>query len=251
MITHGKLHRGDNVAKYFRRFSLALALAACISSAQTPGTGRIKIKPLQSYSGGPLSKPTAIVVYNFAATADEVKLNKAVLNRARMAMSGAAGDEKTKLAHKIVDDFSQSLIKDLEKKGLPVSRGVAGEPAPENSLAIQGDFLLIDEGNRARRMAIGLGAGSSKVEAHVECYLTQPDRNLIINEFQAISQSSRRPGAAETMGAGAAPAAAAAVSGAGQFKQGSAGDTDRMAKAIAKEITKTLIAQGWLVTKSK
>ena len=117
---------------------------------------------------------------------------------------------------------------------------------PDNSLAVQGDFLLIDDGNRARRMAIGLGAGASKVEAHVECYLKQPAENVLLTEFKAISQSSRKPGAAETMGAGAAPEAAAAVSGATELKQGAEGDAGRMAKAIAKEVTKTLKSQGWI-----
>jgi hypothetical protein len=224
--------------------SIMISVIAC---AQVPGTGRIQIKPIKSYSGSPpLGKPTAIIVYNFASTPDEVKLNHSVLSRVRMRVSGAQDDEKTKLAHKIVDGFSESLVKDLQKTGLPVSRGVAGEPPPDGSLAVQGDFLLIDEGNRARRMAIGLGAGASKVEANVQCFLKQPARNVVLSEFRATSQSSRKPGAAETVGAGAAPEAAAAVSGATELRQTAEGDTDRMAKAIAKEITKSMAAQGWI-----
>jgi hypothetical protein len=80
----------------------------------------------------------------------------------------------------------------------------------------------------------------------VECYITQPPKNTIVTEFKATSQSSRKPGAAETVGAGAAPAAAAAVSGATEMKQGAEGDTNRMAKTVAKQITKTLAAQGWI-----
>jgi Domain of unknown function (DUF4410) len=216
-------------------------------SAQMPGTGRVHIKSIQSYSGvSPLTKPTAIVVYNFAATPEEVELNKSALNRVRMRVTGEGSDEKTKLAHKVVNDFSESLIKDLQKSGIPVSRGVAGELPPDHSLAVQGDFLLIDEGNRTRRMAIGLGAGASKVMAHVECYLKQPEKNVMVSEFNATSESSRKPGAAETMGAGAAPEVATAVSGATELKQGAAGDTDRMAKVVAKEIAKTFTAQGWI-----
>jgi hypothetical protein len=245
------------MTKDFQRFGPAIALlTACLSSAQVPGVGRIQINSIRSYSGTPpLTKPAAIVVYNFAATPDlynfaatpdEVKLNSAALNRVRMHVTKAQDDEKTKLAHKITDDFAESLIKDLEKAGLPVSRGVASEPAPDKSLAVQGDFFLIDEGNRARRMAIGLGAGASKVVAHVECYLKQPYKNVMITEFKITSQSSRKPGAAETMGVGAAPEAAAAVSGATEVKQGAEGDTQRMAKAVAKEITKTLTSQRWI-----
>ena len=227
--------------------AIGVLMLPYLASAQMPGTGRVHIKSIRSYSGAsPLAKPTGIVVYNLAATPEEVELNKSALNRIRMRVSGEGNDEKTKLAHKIVDNFSQSLIKDLQKLGLPVSRGVAGELPPDGSLALQGDFLLIDEGNRTRRMAIGLGAGASKVTAHVECYLKQPEKNVIVSEFDATSESSRKPGAAETAGAGAAPEVATAVSGATEMKQSAEGDTDRMAKAVAKEIAKTFAIQGWI-----
>ncbi len=216
------------------------------SSAQTPGMGRVQIKSIQSYSGtSSLTKPTSIVVYNFAATADEVKLNSSMLNRVRTKVSGSGSGDKEKLAQKIIDDFSDSLVKDLQKTGIPVTRGVVGATAPEGSLAVQGDFSLIDEGNRTRRMAIGLGAGASKIVAHVECYVRQPNKNTMLTEFNATSESSRKPGAAETMGAGAAPEVAAAASGATELKQSAEGDTGRMAKAVAKQITKTLAVRGW------
>ena len=234
--------------KHFSIFGAAIAsLAPCLLNSQTPLTGHVDIKQVHSYAGtAPLAKPSTIVVYNFAATPEEVKLNKALLSRVRTKMSGAEGDDKTKLAHKIMEDFSQSLVKDLEKTGLTVMRGAAGEAAPDGSLAVQGDFSLIDEGNRTRRMAIGLGFGDSKVQTHVECYLKQPDRNLMVTEFQATSRSSWKPGAAATMGAGAAPAIAGAAAGATELKQDAEGDTGRMAKAVAKEITKTLTARGWI-----
>lgn len=227
--------------------SLAFFALPFLAWAQMPGTGRVQIKNISNYSGtASLARPTSIVVYNFAATDEEVKLNKSALNRVRMRVSGKQDDEKTKLAHKVADDFSESLMKDLKKTGLPVTKGVKGELPPDNSLAVQGDFQLIDEGNRARRMAIGLGAGASKVEAHVECYLKQPAENTMLTEFIAASESSRKPGAAETMGAGAAPEVAAAAGGVTEMKQGAEGDADRMAKAIAKEIRKALKIRGWI-----
>jgi Domain of unknown function (DUF4410) len=224
-----------------------LLIAPCLVRAQMPGAGRVKVKSVQSYSGTrTLTKPTAIVVYSFAATQEEVELNKSALNRVRMHMKGVQENEKTKLARKVSDSFSAVLIKNLEKTGIPVIKGITGDLPPDNSLAVQGDFMLIDEGNRARRMAIGLGAGASKVEAHVECYLKQPTENAMLTEFIATSESSRKPGAAETMGAGAAPAVAGAVSGATELKQGAEGDADRLAKAIAHQISQALKSQGWI-----
>lgn len=232
-----------------QRYALIIGslVLPCLAAAQMLGSGRVQIKSISSYSGSAtLTKPTSIIVYSFAATEEEVKLNSAALNRVRTRASGNQDDDKTKLAHKVVDDFSEALIKALQKTGLPVSKGVTGELPPDHSLAVQGDFSLIDEGNHPRRMAIGLGAGSSKVEAHVECCVKQPSENTMLTEFTATSQSSRKPGAAETMGAGAAPEVAAAAGDVTEMKQGVEGDADRMAKAIAKEITKTLKVQGWI-----
>jgi hypothetical protein len=79
----------------------------------------------------------------------------------------------------------------------------------------------------------------------VKCFLKQADKDVMFTQFQATSKSSRKPGAAETAGAGAAPEVAVAVSGATEMKQNAEGDANRMAKAIAKQITKELAAQGW------
>ncbi len=236
------------MAAHFHRYAIIFGSVCLpyVAMAQTPGTGHVEIKSVRSYSGKPLNRPASIVVYNFAATAEGVELNKGALNRVRTRVSGNAEDEKSKLADKIVDGFSESLVKDLQKTGIPVTRRAPGEEPPENSLAIQGDFQHINEGNRARRMAIGLGAGASKVVANVECSLKQAGREVTVASFQATSRSSLKPGAAETMGAGAAPEAAAAVGGVTELKQGTEGDADRMAKSIAKQITKVIATQGWI-----
>lgn len=220
--------------------------AASAAPGQVPGTGRVEIKQQHSYTGNQtLPKPTGIVVYTFT-TGGRVKLNSGALNRVRTRRSGNAAEEKLELANRIVDSFSQSLVDNLQKGGLPVTRGVTGQSPPENSVTVQGDFSEIDEGNRARRMAIGLGSGASKVQTQVECYFKQPAANTLLTSFTATSQSSRKPGAAETMGAGAAPDVAAVAGGVTEMKQNAEGDADRMAKAVAKEIVKTLQSRGWV-----
>jgi hypothetical protein len=208
--------------------------------------GRIDIKAVESYSGKPLQKPASIVVYNMAADPNGVELNKSRLNRMRMRVSGNADEQKTKVAQNVVDKFSDTLVKELQKTGIPVSRGVTGDEPPEGALAVQGDVLLIDEGNKAKRMAVGLGAGASTVKLNIECFLKEPSKNVVVSKFEATSKSSRKPGAAETMGAGAAPEVAATVGGVTEMNQNAEGDTERMAKAVAKQIKKSMMAQGWI-----
>lgn len=214
--------------------------------AQTPGTGRVHIKAVETYSGTPLQKPVSIVVYDVAANPDEVQLNKSRLNRMRLRVSGNTDDEKTKAAQKVIDNFSNVLVKELQKTGIPVSRGSAGSEPPDGALAVQGEVMTIDQGNRARRMVIGLGAGASTVKMDIDCFLKAPSHNVVVTKFAAESKSSRKPGAAETMGAGAAPAVAGTVGGVTEINQGAEGDATRLAKAVAKQIKKSMAAQGWI-----
>jgi hypothetical protein len=104
----------------------------------------------------------------------------------------------------------------------------------------------VDEGNRTRRLVVGLGMGASEVTGHVECFVKKAESNVMLTEFEASSKSSRKPGAAETAGIGAAGSAGAAVAGATEFTQSAQADADRMAKAIARQIIKAMTAQGWL-----
>jgi len=51
---------------------------------------------------------------------------------------------------------------------------VAGNDRPNKVLALQGDVLLIDKGNRARLMAIGVGA--STVRVNMQYFPREPER---------------------------------------------------------------------------
>ncbi len=52
-------------------------------------------------------------------------------------------------------------------------------------------------------MIIGLGAGRSDVEAHVQVYETVSGRRIPIETMSGAAKSSLMPGAPETMGVGA------------------------------------------------
>jgi hypothetical protein len=69
---------------------------------------------------------------------------------------------------------------------------------------ITGRFVDIDEGNRAARFVIGLGAGQSKVDAQVQVLAPSGGGFRTVLEFNTHADSGEMPGAAVTIGAGAA-----------------------------------------------
>src|SRR2546425_9517270 len=84
------------------------------------------------------------------------------------------------------------------------------------TVIIHGQFLTIDEGNRLRRMVIGFGVGGTDLRTKVQVYQGTEAAPLLLQEFEAKAESSKKPGMGPMAGVGAAAtsaASAAAVSG--------------------------------------
>ena len=61
-------------------------------------------------------------------------------------------------------------------------------------MSIEGQFLTIDEGNRARRLVIGFGAGASHVRIAVQMLETIAGQHRLVEDFYTNASSSRKPG---------------------------------------------------------
>jgi hypothetical protein len=194
-----------------------LVLMTGVANAQLlPGTGlgNVKIQTTERTSAHQgITSPAGILVCDFAS-----------------------GDSRA------AANFSEALVKRLRKAGQAASRGGACESAPADTLVVQGYFERIEKGNKLMRAGIGFGAGASKVQVHVDLALA----GSTISKFEAVSTSSRKPGAALSMGLGAAPAVAAAVAVAGDQKQNVTGDVNRLAKQLSKQILEVMKGQGWI-----
>jgi hypothetical protein len=99
-----------------------------------------------------------------------------------------------------------------------------------------------------------LGAGESTVQARADIYYYASGVNpLEVESFVGSAESSRKPGAAETMGVGAGTgrvAESAAVGVGTGLAPALSGDVEvdgqRMAKAIAKPLSRFFVSQGWI-----
>jgi hypothetical protein len=127
--------------------------------------------------------------------------------------------------------------------------------AGANDLLVQGQIVNIDQGNRTRRILIGLGAGKSSIGADAQIYrLTQTAPPRFMMAFEGKADSGRMPGAAETMGAGAAAqrlGTSAALTGATHAGAETRRATDtaeagELANEIASRVAQLAVAQGWL-----
>jgi Domain of unknown function (DUF4410) len=198
-----------------------------------------------------LPRPERILVYDFAVSAHEVKEYQGIM-RQQPTIKDAAERERL-LAQEVKDALAEELVDQLRTLDFLVERVARGTRATGNELVIDGQFLTVDEGNPLHRLVIGFGSGGSVVQTQVQVYQAPEASKLV--EFTTQSDSSKLPGAAATMGAGAVAqggvtagmvAANAAVSGVKTYKS----DVARMAATsgdqVARYLSEFFAKQSWI-----
>jgi len=142
---------------------LAIILAGCAGASVAPQT---ETAPASA------SRPTTVYVYDFAVTTAEVTLNQGFFQKTYASMSDENGVEaQIALAHQTAQALSFQLVAELNAMGLYAIRLPRGTPASgSNILVVDGQFTDIDQGNKLRRIVIGLGMGQSKLDANAQVY---------------------------------------------------------------------------------
>jgi Domain of unknown function (DUF4410) len=228
--------------------TLAIGLAACASA---------RTQTVETYSGAPLPRPDRVVIYDFAVSPEDVRLDQGIGPRLqRMVQEPPTGSAELEAARATQQALATALTRQLQTYGLTAERSTARGTLPYGSiLLVQGQIVAIDEGNRARRVMIGLGAGKSSVTADAQLYYAAGNAApRLLTSFEGGSDSGHAPGVAETMGAGAAAdrlASSAAVGGAmhtGSERRGASDDAnaERLAKSLATQIAHFAVSQGWI-----
>jgi hypothetical protein len=198
-----------------------------------------------------LRRPMRILLYDFAASEEEVKEYQGIM-RQQPNIKDVAERERL-LAKEVKDALAEEVVDGLTPLGFVVERVGRESKATGSDLVIDGRFLSVDEGNPLSRLVIGFGTGSSTVQSQVQVYQGKEARMLM--EFTTQSDSSSMPGAAPMLGAGAIVqggvsagmvAANAAVSGVKIYKS----DVARMAAAsgdqVARYLSEFFAKQGWI-----
>ena len=232
------------------------ALLIMVVAAGCPPTN-VKQQP-QSTTGTQLPRPDRILVYDFAVSPAEVELDKGLSAdlmqkyKEHQGMSRTA--EEIKVGHKVADAVAEELVKRIRSYGLMAERAFGLPQGKAKDLLIKGQLLSIDEGNRTERVAIGLGAGRTSVQANVQVYEMTPQGMQKVDTLRGTAKSGRKPGMGEMMGIGAIAGhllASTVVSGAlsaGTEMTSATVEADgkRLAEDIAKDLGKFFVDQGWI-----
>ena len=139
-----------------------LVVAGCASSSVTAN---------RSYAvDETIARPNRILVYDFAATPDDVAAYSVTAGRyARHKTPQTA--EEVERGRALGAQVAEALVAEIRSMGLPAIRA-AGRPAPQmGDMVISGEFVSIEWGSRGMRMLIGFGSGRTELKTVVEGYL--------------------------------------------------------------------------------
>ena len=149
--------------------------------------------------------PAQIAVRDFVFDPSSVTENRSPLHRATdLVRSSTAEERRIAIGRDAAAALSERTVKRLDKLGLRATR-----IASDNDMSLSGNFLLVtgrlvdvDEGNRFTRVALGLGAGESRLATEVHVYRVVNGQKAEVLAFTTRADSGKMPGIAASMGVG-------------------------------------------------
>jgi len=106
-----------------------------------------------------------------------------------------SGDELVTLQEKTANVLTDYLVSDLSKSVIPATRQSGSRRTRADAWLITGEFVRVNEGSRALRGLIGLGAGGTKMETVVRVYdLSHLSKEPVL-QFETSGGSNAEPGA--------------------------------------------------------
>jgi hypothetical protein len=238
-------------------FALTRLLIAGAALLVLIGCAPTTVNVVSQYTGN-LPQPNRILIYNFAVSPGEVTLNQGVSAQVQ-AMVGnpqpPQTEQELQVGRTVANALAAKLVAELRKMGYPAER-VSGVPPyrGDNVLVIEGQLTSVDQGNRAARVMIGLGAGHSDVKTYTQLYDLQRRGRLLVEEFVTDARSGYKPGMAETEGASAAAGhwAMGLAVGVGlnvaseKYSDNVNADAQRTAEQIAQKLNTIFQNRGWV-----
>jgi hypothetical protein len=231
-------------------WSAATALLVSGALAQRPLGAKVNVTHVAGYTGtNPLPKPQRILVYKYTVNPDDVQVDKLQALRPRHLISG--DESQDKIAAGAGKKYFLELIKALEKTGIPVEQVTTGTIPPDNAMLVQGSFTSLKQGTKAERDTIGMGTGSADFETRVDVHLKTPADTILLSQFQTDTKAGVNAGSVLPVAAGLNPAAAVTKSTITDRKKTLNAYASKTADATAREIFKSMAAQGWIKTTDK
>jgi hypothetical protein len=224
--------------------TVSLALFGCASTTVTDR---------EQLVFGELPRPGNILVYDFAASADELPANSALYGNPELDPTPQTAEQVAE-GKRLGALIATSLVADIQDMGM-VAELATPEAKPQlNDLVIRGYLISVKEGSEGKRIIIGFGDGSSDLKTAVEAFQMTATGLRKLGSGDLNAEGAKTPGTALGLAALIAThnPVGLIVSG-GMHAYGEATGSSKVegrAKQTAKEISEVLNKrfeeQGWI-----
>ena len=217
------------------------------------GCASSHITDRHEYKGAKIARPNQIFVYDFAATSSDVPSDSALAGQ-YSDPTIAQTPEQIATGRQVGAEIAQNLVSEILSMGLSAVE-VSGQASPKvGDLVIRGYILSLDEGNAAKRVAIGFGSGASHLKTAVEGFLMTENGLKKLGSGDDEVGGSKSPGTAVALAGAVATANPAgliissAMKAHGEMSGSSTieGRAKQTAQEIAKILKKKFKEQGWI-----
>lgn len=224
-------------------FGLAV-LAGCASSKTTQR---------QSYADQErLPRPGRVIVYDIAGTPADISATAAITGHYSYRTKPQT-EQEIALGRQLGAQVSNGVVRKLLDMGMPAQRAGLGPPPQLGDVLITGQFIMIDEGERGKRVVIGFGEGGGSLRTHIEGYLVTRRGHRLLGTRQIATSGKKSPGlivpgivtlaTANPAGLIISSVATAVQETGSETLQGAA---KRTSDEIAKELRKIFKNKGWI-----
>ena len=228
-------------------------VAGLFALAFLAGCASTKVTDQQQLVTGKLPRPDHILVYDFVATSGDVPMDSSVAGEYDEHDAPQTAEE-IETGRQIGAEIAAQLVEEISDMGMPAVRAEK-ETMPEiNDILIRGYLLTMSEGSAAKRMTIGFGSGSSKLQVAAEGYQVTAQGLRKLGSGTVDAGGGKGPGAALGAAAFIATANPAGLIVSGGMKiygeaSGKAkieGRAKQAAKEIADHLKTRFEEQGWI-----
>ena len=222
---------------------LLLALAA--------GCAQTTVSEQQGYQGPQLARPDRIIVYDFAASAQDLPPG---YDMAVAAPNLPQSQSERSQGQKLGAEIAKELVSQLQAAGLPAVQATTQNPPRVGDITIVGYFVSVDSGSIAKRFAIGFGSGAASLQTVVEAYLMSREGLRRLGSGELNSEGPKGPGEALPLAItlassnpiGLIVSSAAHVEGEVSGRTTVEGSAKRTAKEIGDKLIAAARRQGWI-----
>ncbi len=208
-------------------FGLALLLLA--------GCATNRVLDQRNYAYGQrLPQPDVVLVYPFGFDPERV-IPQPTGRAGPAAQDGIAAPEaaRAQAGHEAATALADEIVVGVRKLGMSARRANQDTRIPMHALLLDGEFVGIDEGDRAKRTFIGFGQGASRVRVKARLWQQAEDGPRLVAEGDFLGSSGEQvPIVGQVTGA--------VVEGGSTGLDGSHGASRAEARRTARELVKRL-----------